>query len=199
MKKVLTLILVLGMASAASAALQISVHNNPPGGETWDPLNPQPTDITIDVSDELLLDVHTDAELSTDIYWVLYCQTAAGTITGGVATDPLTWGPDVDNGLYGSAVGPPDYNGVPLAAGNEGVVGGIFFWGTDVVPASDMIADGILFHCEAVGDTEIILQEVTASWGMGAILDTVIIHQIPEPMTMALLGLGGLALIRRRR
>jgi hypothetical protein len=34
---------------------------------------------------------------------------------------------------------------------------------------------------------------------MGAILDTVTIHQTPEPMTIGLLGLGGLALLRRRR
>jgi hypothetical protein len=191
MKKVLTLILVLGMASAASAALQISVHS-PSGGGTWDPLDPQPTDIVIRVSDELILDVHTDAEMSDDIYWVLYTQIAGGTITGGNALD---WGPEIDNGIFGSAV----ENVVPLQAGEEGVVGGTFLWSTDVIPASGMFADGILFHCNELGDTTVILQEVTSSWGMGAILDTVVIHQIPEPMTMALLGLGGLALIRRRR
>jgi len=32
----------------------------------------------------------------------------------------------------------------------------------------------------------------------GAVMDSQIIHQIPEPITLALLGLGGLFLRRRK-
>ena len=54
-----------------------------------------------------------------------------------------------------------------------------------------------MFRCIAEGDAVIKLYSTPA----GAVLtlqDTVTIHQIPEPMTVALLGLGGLALLRKR-
>ena len=197
MKKLLALALVLGMASigmasVAGAALQISEHTMPPGQETWDPMNPEESLIWVYPSDELILDVYSDADMNTDAYWVLYTKTALGTMAGGVAMD---WGADIDNGIYGGA----HANYVPILPDENGVTGGVFFWGADIVPAGGVLADEILFHCEKEGDTTIILQELTAYWELGEIYDTVVIHQIPEPMTMALLGLGGLGLLRRRR
>jgi hypothetical protein len=198
MKKILTLILVLGMASMASAALQISVHNNPPGGETWDPMNPAPTDITIAPSDFLLLDIWTNADVvagegtPNEGDWVLYCMDTCGTISGGsIMYSSADW----DLVVYGDAVG----NGVPEMVGTNGVAGGHFGW-AGAIPAGTVIYDEILFHCNDPGDCVIILQAVTSSWvALGEIMDQVTIHQIPEPMTMAILGLGGLALIRRRK
>jgi hypothetical protein len=35
--------------------------------------------------------------------------------------------------------------------------------------------------------------------GVGTLLDTLTIHQVPEPTTLALLGLGGLLALRRRK
>jgi PEP-CTERM motif-containing protein len=197
MKKLLALVLVLGMASigmasVAGAALQISVHTMPPGQETWDPMNPEESLIWVYPSDELILNVHAGADLSTDTYWVLYTKTALGTMTGGVAMD---WGAEIDNAVFGDA----GENYVPIMPDENGVCGGFGFWSTTIIPVDGIVADDILFHCEDEGDTTIILQEVTAYWELGEILDTVVIHQIPEPMTMALLGLGGLGLLRRRR
>ena len=183
MKKLLALVLVLGMASMASAALQISVNGD---------LDPIDSQIEIFPSDELILNVHADTDTSTDTYWVLYAQTRLATITGG---DPIGFGAEIDNGVYGGAV----ENGVPILPDEDGICGGVFFWSTDIVPAGGVLVDGILFHCEGEGDTVVTLQEVTGGWGLGEIYDTVVIHQIPEPMTMALLGLGGLGLLRRRR
>lgn len=57
------------------------------------------------------------------------------------------------------------------------------------------VIDGIKFHCEAIGDVMLILMDVDLN-----VLDTQVIHQIgiPEPMTFAFLGLGGLFLCRRK-
>ena len=205
MKKVLTLILVLGMASAASAALQISVHTNPPGGETWNPLDPQPTDITINVSDELILDIYT----TTMIYagaigegdWFLMCDTNLGSISGGVANAALVATGNVLAIYDGKATGAWQIDD-PF----DGVGGAVVVLGAPIM-AGDTLYDNILFHCGALGDTVITLvqgQAIVSTQGdpyfeVTGTYDSVVIHQIPEPMTMALLGLGGLALIRRRK
>jgi len=55
------------------------------------------------------------------------------------------------------------------------------------------VLDAKLFHCLAAGDAVVLLFD-----DGGTQLDSVIIHQIvPEPVTVALLGLGGLFLRRR--
>ncbi len=63
------------------------------------------------------------------------------------------------------------------------------------------VVDGITYRAEIVGDSTIILGSVVDD-GQGsylmAVSDTVVIHQVPEPMTIALLGLGGLLLRRRK-
>jgi len=52
------------------------------------------------------------------------------------------------------------------------------------------------YRCLAIGpDVLVELMHGTT----GGILDSLTIHQIPEPMTIALLGLGSLFLLRRRK
>ena len=55
----------------------------------------------------------------------------------------------------------------------------------------------IQFHCEGFGDVWISLMDGNT----GEIIGTLLIRQdgIPEPATIAMLGLGGLALLRRRK
>jgi len=50
------------------------------------------------------------------------------------------------------------------------------------------------FHCDGPGIVTISLIDS----GTGATIDTITVTQVPEPMTVALLGLGGLFLRRRK-
>jgi len=58
-----------------------------------------------------------------------------------------------------------------------------------------MLVRSIFFHCDGPGDATIALVDDD-----GYIVDSQVVHQIPEPATMMLLGLGGvLAAIRKKR
>ena len=180
MKKLLIFMLVLGMASLANAALQISVGGDP---------NPVDSTIWLGVSDTIIIDVWTDAEINTNVgggYFVLGVDPAYGTLSGGVSLWPAEEGIVYYSGAGGTYLPSPE-QGDLLAIGTflpvgSGITGTIF--------------DSIIFHCEAEGDAVIHLY--SDAFGTPTLVDTVIIHQIPEPMTVLLLGLGGLFLRRRR-
>jgi hypothetical protein len=58
-----------------------------------------------------------------------------------------------------------------------------------------VLVDLIDFHCTGQpGDVMLYLAEAAVF----TVFDTQVIHQIPEPITFALLGLGGLFLRRRK-
>jgi hypothetical protein len=178
MKKLLAVILVLGMASIANADLVLSVN-----GEV------APDEITIATSDIITLDL----------------MVTEGTITGGqveiVLSNPqgellqdAVWFPDNASFMFAWYVMAQDSSHIEITGGNFGPVA-----------APLVIMDGLLFHC--VEETEVIIDlHVTGdttidgeSVPISTILDTITVTQIPEPMTVALLGLGGLFLLRRRK
>ena len=187
MKKLLVLMLVFGMASLASAQLQISVHKNPPGGETWDPMNPADSEITVMPSQYLMLDIWTTTTIDSGVgegYFLLGVVPTKGTLTGGDSMWPAESGINYYSGL-GAGFLPPSEAGDLMTIATFSPITGVVF-------------DHILFHCEGLGDAAIHLY--SDAFGTPTLIDTVLIHQIvPEPMTIALLGLGGLFLRRRKK
>jgi hypothetical protein len=55
------------------------------------------------------------------------------------------------------------------------------------------LVDGIVLNCDWVGDVTLKLYDSELN-----LLDTQLIHQVPEPMTIALIGLGAMMLRRKR-
>lgn len=189
MRNLLFLLLVLGMATAANATLQISVNGD---------LNPPDTQIVVGPSETLTLDVWTDEDIPSDtfIYWALVTSVEEASISGGHAIPPLDDPALYSNTIYDGAVGALGY---PNPQGTEGVGGTVAAYSPTILPAGTVIFDGIEFHCNLENvDTDVILT-LTEDFVDFQILDRVIVHQTPEPMTLGLLGLGGLGLIRRRR
>ena len=186
MKKIVTLVLVLSMVSTASALLQISANGDP---------DPVDSEIWLDPSDTLVLDILTDAMINNDgtgITWMLVVDTTMGTLSGGVKLgfDPGVFVMGATDGPAGAAILPPP--------GEEGIWGGAIAV-LAPIQAGTVLIDLIDFHCEwGPNDTVISLYEAIDGVGVGQLQDTLTIHQTPEPATMALLGLGGLLLRRKK-
>jgi len=170
MKNVLVLLMVLAVASVANAALLISVDG------VVNPTAP----IELNASQTVVIDIYSDG--TTGSQQEFYLNIAGpGTLDITQATNTVN-PPGYDQSIFevepGSIFidlailgGPPE---PPVTAGT--------------------IVDNIFLHCDAAGDVTL-----TLVGGVSGILDTQIIHQnVPEPVTLALLGLGGLLLRRRK-
>ena len=177
MRKLLVLLLVLGMASVASAALTIDVNGQTnPGAITL-----MPSDyVWISISSKMggaLKDMYNATLGITDPSGQNYSALASWTGLVNVYIPPAI--PEA----YGMLLSPQ----LAYAVNSYARVAGI-------MPAA---GTGFEFqlHCEGPGDVLVKLTDLRDLSG-----DILLIHQIiPEPMTMVLLGLGGLSLIRRRR
>ena len=183
MKKVLALFLVLGLATVSSAAIELGIGQL--GVREIGPLQP---------SDEIII-VLGDPQGGPGVTNFL-----------GIKVDgpgSFVLGDPVGSGVVIHS--PPVLEGAPGFAGYFGPDQASSFGYNEIVGIDTAVpgvtANGagiwaeILFHCDGPGDVIIDLMDDT----LGVIIDTVIVHQIPEPMTMSLLALGGLGLIRRRR
>ena len=190
MKKLLILMLVLGMTATVNAALSsIDISVN---GAT------DVTEMTLEASETAVIDVHVLAQEQGIGYLV------------------ITWPSDPDGEWYddlGANVpgqwetSYPTYPNVYAGAGN--FPGSTIRWSHAAVgfgyeftvagsAAAPQLPGGLafdyLFHCEEA-DSTVVIQ----AWDEDQhLMDTLTIHQVPEPMTIMLLGLGGLLLRRRK-
>jgi hypothetical protein len=188
MRKLLVLLSVLAIASIASAQ-EIDPVISSLNGEPIDPTD----EIWINPSDEINFDIVAfDCTLMT--IDVIVTVTGPGTLlTDQTSLDSITYVGD-----------DPGYRMTPIVI-EEGVsyeLGTANFMGM-----TGIIFDHLLMHCDDLGDVIISAGPGTAGGGTLDISgypydggwSSVTVHQIPEPMTVALLGLGGLFLLRRRR
>lgn len=191
MKKLLVLLIVLATASLSQAdliGLQISSLN----GVAIDPVG----EITIGYSDIVNLDIvyfnGTASILSLDADVVVSGPGSLDTSAGAIAE--LTF-----------PGGDPSFTKVTVLQDSVSYNTSTANFGG--YAAGSIIVDHILVHCDDIGDVFVDLRPSTLNGGTLDVTGSpyqgewggVIIHQIPEPMTVALLGLGGLALLRRRR
>ncbi len=178
MRKLVTLILVLGLATVANASLLLSVD-----GDT------DPGTVNVDVYDTLNIDIWGDGATAGGSFYL-------GISTGGAGSldiDSIVWY-YVGDTQSAAWLDDSDVAGV-LGVDNPFVnlMIGDYPSGTETPdPLSGTLLDNIIFACSGEGELTILLYD-----GEGGFLDDQIINQVPEPMTLALLGLGGLLLRRK--
>jgi len=182
MKKLLVLMLVLSIASVANAVLtaKISVDGV---------IDTPDTDIILAPSDTVTIDIHAWNDVS-----------ASGTVLlmqglGALDATSLTlW--------EQSAFTMPSafFDDYKMLFEDMGYAGISQIADFDILDLSDpftvpngIVLDGLILHCLGEGDVILTLFDADLN-----VLDSQIIHQIPEPASMLLLGLGGLLLRRRK-
>jgi len=171
MKKLLILALVLGFASMASATIMLSLDGALDVEE-----------ITIAPSDWVTIDIYDDGQCVPPDY---LCYLDIGMISEG--------GYSLANARLGPAAGdfPASYNMYQLNDWDEVEFNQAWAVGSTPTAGAIFLVD---LHCE--------LKDVDVQVGLydagGTLVDSMVIHQIPEPATIALLGLGGLLLRRRK-
>jgi hypothetical protein len=178
MKKVLVVAAVLSMATLANAGITLSVNGLPAPDEIT--IAPSQT-ITIDVTNDLGPDpVNGDARQD----FLLYLDSSPGAY-------------DLSDARLGDGAGnfPTTLTG-PYDLGDgtmEMAVNQAWAVGTEPTAGTIMLVD---LHCAGPGDILITLWDDRS--GYSAPVDQMIIHQvIPEPATLAILGLGALLLRRK--
>ena len=175
MKKLLILMLVLGLASSANAALTlVSSAGN-----------------SLNVGDFTNIGIWNDTAAAGQglITFVAIDASGPGKWTGVETFQPASLGPGGTSAYYGVQ-----------APGDTGLAYTADLWYSDAaVSSTDPYGIGVLveygFNCTGLGDVTINL----LADDLATVLDTLTIAQIPEPMTIALLGLGSLFLLRRRK
>ena len=191
MKKLLILMLVLGLTSAANAVIvgSYSLYVSTDGVNYVEGVD---SEITLLPSDYLWIGVHNSVAgvagaTQKGVFILGIQQPEVGpsdtSWTGAWQTyvPPLVPGTP-DNEYVGIDLG-FDYWILTLTDGNPGT-----FNGVGVLDAKEL-------HCD-FGPSEDVIWLLDAETGDP--LDTLLIHQLPEPMTIMLLGLGGLLLRRRK-
>ncbi len=184
MKRICISLIVLVLASTAGAELQISVDGD---------LDPVDSEI---IGGNHTLGIWTDADIIPENpyegYVALVVDTSLATIdyTTGVSGFPDP-GIDLEHSMSAATAG------FPLPAGEDGILGTIFLTQTSQINAGSMIFDFIDFHSSAYPFDVMIKLYYSQYFATSSLVDSMVVH-VPEPMTIALLGLGALFLRKRK-
>jgi len=153
-------------------------------------VNPPDSSIWLEVGETALIDIHADQ-------YVMGCMIVQGPGALDISNPTFLWG-------RSKVLRPPpdEFRMIIDILCEIGLYCGVadFLWVEiyDLVepfPMPDgLVIDGLILEGTGVGDVVLTLtdQDLIA-------LDVQTIHIIPEPMTIALLGLGGLVFLRKRR
>ena len=187
MKKVLVLLLVLGMTSLASAAFTLRVDR----GSGWEDIET----VTIGVCETIKIGIH--------------CDTAGSYLSGYLMEQNSTLGEWVNTDQASAQIPPCTTDSFVAYLGYHNF-GPVTWDSWDLALMTDVgqtgiVANDFIHHCRGVsrinpehpewGLQHAIIQIYNDAFGK---VDKVIVVQTPEPMTIALLGLGGLFLRRRK-
>ena len=189
MKNLLIVFTVLAMASAANAALLISVDGV---------VNPADSEVKLNKSDHAVIDIWGDGQTGSPAYFYLAAVNEGGLGTLDAANLEILYAPASTLNEAYQVTDPDEFAYLSGALGKD-VASAVFVNLADSsippAPLDGTLVDLIDFHCDSdIGDVVLYL----AHAGDFSIYDSQVIHQIPEPITFALLGLGGLFLRRRK-
>lgn len=184
MKKLLTVFAVLAMASVANATLLISVD-----GSTDHP----ESSITLNVGDTAVIDIHAQSQNLAQGGWMII--QGNGTLDASNPTD--LWSISTISNMPEAQLDPlrPGLAAFGYPGVTELVQMEIKHEDPSQSPPDGLVANNVIFTC-TVENLDAVITLLDS--GTFAVMDSVVIHQIPEPITFALLGLGGLFLRRRK-